>query len=69
MDEGIFVRLYCIYAIIAYSHYGISVILTLAEVLNINVLRITPKKKNGAPVATTTASENGETSKKHKKVQ
>eukprot|EP01127_Copromyxa_protea_P010213 TRINITY_DN2468_c0_g1_i1.p1 TRINITY_DN2468_c0_g1~~TRINITY_DN2468_c0_g1_i1.p1 ORF type:complete len:384 (-),score=53.19 TRINITY_DN2468_c0_g1_i1:13-1164(-) len=44
VDEGIFIRLYCAYAIIAYSHYGLSVILTLADVLKINVLRIAPKK-------------------------
>jgi len=44
VSEWFFIRLYCAYAIIAYAHYGISVILTLADVLKINVLTITPPK-------------------------
>jgi len=45
VDEWLFVRLYCVYAIIAYAHYGVSVILTLSEVLKVNILTITPKKE------------------------
>eukprot|EP01126_Amoeba_proteus_P056216 TRINITY_DN7043_c0_g1_i4.p1 TRINITY_DN7043_c0_g1~~TRINITY_DN7043_c0_g1_i4.p1 ORF type:complete len:313 (+),score=45.62 TRINITY_DN7043_c0_g1_i4:386-1324(+) len=43
VDEGLFVRIYCAYALLAYTHYGISVILTFSEVLKVNVLTITPK--------------------------
>jgi len=48
VNEGYFVRLYCAYAILAYAHYGISVIFTLSDVLKVNILTITPPK-DGAP--------------------
>jgi len=46
VDEWLFVRLYCAYAVIAYAHYGISVILTLSEVLKVNIITITPPRKD-----------------------
>jgi phosphatidylglycerophosphate synthase len=61
VDEGFFVQLYCVYAIIAYAHYGISVIMTLSEVLKVNIITITPGKKPPPKVV-----KDGE--KKHKKL-